>query len=193
MNTSADLVSTVTKLLPGVWDCYGPSMATELIVNPNGQYVNTWYTAGQRFWGPWEVRSTSGYCQLHLTIAGAYPMEFVGPLGSSPIVWPPFEDWVILSVDGSRMSVYGGTTMVRRMGPMITVGQPPASAAEAAQPAPPSADVAVATSASSAFQAQMKIISDANADTLKTIGEMNAHASDVFEKSNAQFEAYLRS
>ncbi|MDQ2681088.1 MAG: hypothetical protein M3Y21_08725 [Candidatus Eremiobacteraeota bacterium] len=196
MDTAQDMApNALRSMLAGIWDCYSPGIAAELVLNPNGSYVDTWYAAGARHWGTWDILNNAGATKIRLTLAGAFPQASQGRSGRAPIPWPDHEDFTINAVTTTQITLADGSIMVRRA-IQSPAGAPQMAASQMPNPLQmPGAQPIMAASppTNTAFQAQLQAVNDANAAAFQTIENENAHTQQMYDNVNNQFLDYLKS
>lgn len=97
------------KLLTGVWAVQAAGLQSQLVLAPDGTYSNVLAGGMQGHSGTWAVTANLvGGQSLVFSIKDAFPKEFVGPLGSSPIVWPTSETWYVMAIHPDRIDINGG-------------------------------------------------------------------------------------
>ncbi len=115
--------SHVRDALIGVWIFDSAGMRAEVVFQQDGTYSDALIGGAQGHSGTWAVvpNGAGGYSVV-LTLKDAFPKETIGPLGSTPIVWPPFETWNITNVQPNRIDVFGG--VLNRMQPGMAAPGP---------------------------------------------------------------------
>jgi hypothetical protein len=111
----------LAETLAGTWILQAGGMQSEVTLQPDGNYSNTLTGGAQGHWGTWALTDNALGKTVRFTLAGAFPQTFVGPLGSTPIIWPKFESWQITAVHPDRIDIAGGA--LYRAG---SAGAPPA-------------------------------------------------------------------
>ncbi|MEA2719918.1 MAG: hypothetical protein QOJ39_1782 [Candidatus Eremiobacteraeota bacterium] len=94
--------------LVGMWTLQAGGMQSEVTLQPDGNYSNTLAGGAQGHWGTWAVTDNPFGKMVVFTLAGAFPQEYVGPLGSTPIIWPKTESWQVTGVQPDRIDINGG-------------------------------------------------------------------------------------
>jgi hypothetical protein len=173
---------SIAKLMVGIWDVYSPGMQTTLILQDNGQYMNTLYGGTNFHWGIWSILPSP--LAIHFVIQGAEPKFYVGPLGSVPIQWPTSETWMIVDAKPDRVQIQGAT-MVKRQ-PVYPQPVSPPQPSQAAQ-APNLADTIKLNqdTAQKLREAQQAMF-----DSMKKIYEGQKAA---FDQANKAWSDYLKS
>jgi hypothetical protein len=93
--------------LVGMWTLQAGGMQSEVTLQPDGNYSNTLAGGAQGHWGTWAVTDNPFGKMVVFTLAGAFPQEYVGPLGSTPIIWPKTESWQVTGVQPDRIDING--------------------------------------------------------------------------------------
>lgn len=119
-------------MLVGVWAADAGGMQSQVVLSPDGKYSNTLAGGAQGHWGTWAVSDNpSGGHTITFTIAGGFPQMYVGPLGSTPIIWPKAEWWQVIGVQPDRIDITGGVLYRMQAGSgmaspgMAAPGMPP--------------------------------------------------------------------
>ncbi len=106
----------------GLWDVYAGPMYSQLVLQPNGTYIHSFWLGAQSHWGVWAIAGEAGNALIRLTLQGAQPMMTPGPFGPVPVQWPAFEQWYVMNVQPNQIAL-DGALMVRR--PIAPQAAPP--------------------------------------------------------------------
>lgn len=100
---------TVRDSLVGIWAVNAGGMQSQVVLSPDGKYSNTLVGGAQGHSGTWAVADNpNGGHTLTFTLTGSFPQTYVGPLGSTPIIWPKSELWYVTGIQPDRIDIYGG-------------------------------------------------------------------------------------
>ena len=88
-----DDMTPIKDALTGFWFLDAAGMQSHVALSPDGTYSNTLVGGAPGHSGTWAV-SKNAFGAGHIvvfTLTSSYPKEYIGPLGTSPIIWPKTE------------------------------------------------------------------------------------------------------
>ncbi len=106
-----DDMTPIKNALTGFWFLDAAGMQSQVALSPDGTYSNTLVGGASGHSGTWAV-SNNAFGSGHIvvfTLTSSYPKEYVGPLGSSPIIWPKTESWNVTNVQPDQILIQGGS------------------------------------------------------------------------------------
>ncbi len=103
-------VTPIKDALVGIWLFDSAGIQSQVSLAPNGTYTNTLVNGAQGHSGTWAVSGDGpGSHTIVFTLQSWFPTEYVGPLGSTTIIMPKTETWIVTGVQPDQILIYGGT------------------------------------------------------------------------------------
>jgi hypothetical protein len=106
-----DDMTPIKNALMGFWFLDAGGMQSHVALSPDGKYSNTLVGGATGHSGTWAV-SNNAFGAGHIvvfTLTSSYPKEYVGPLGTSPIIWPKTESWNVTNIQPDNILIQGGS------------------------------------------------------------------------------------
>lgn len=106
-----DDMTPIKNALTGFWFLDAAGMQSQVALSPDGTYSNTLVGGASGHSGTWAV-SNNAFGAGHIvvfTLTSSYPKEYVGPLGTSPIIWPKTESWNVTDIQLDKILIQGGS------------------------------------------------------------------------------------